>query len=258
MRTRVIRSTAPTVLTALVVSAILAATAGARPASAQVPDSFTNLEVFPPDIPHDQLLAAMRGFANALGVHCEFCHVMGPDDSFRGARFDLDDKPTKDRARFMMHMVHRLNTEILPDLPHQEGPTLPVRCKTCHRGLEKPYLLDQELHRVLEKDGLDAALARYRELRTTMMEAGAYDFREGALTDAAMGLAGEGRTDAAVAFLKLNGEYHPESASIPFELGQVYERMGRTSDAIASYRTVLQRDPENRRAKERLEALGGG
>src|SRR5690606_19003386 len=36
-----------------------------------------NLQVFPEDIEHEQLMAAMRAFRRALGVRCTHCHVRG-------------------------------------------------------------------------------------------------------------------------------------------------------------------------------------
>ena len=41
----------------------------------QFPDQFTNLKVLPKDTSKEDLQATMRGFAFALGVRCEYCHV---------------------------------------------------------------------------------------------------------------------------------------------------------------------------------------
>jgi hypothetical protein len=44
-------------------------------ALAQVPDKFTNLQVFPKDISSKELISTMRGFCFSLGVRCEYCHA---------------------------------------------------------------------------------------------------------------------------------------------------------------------------------------
>jgi thioredoxin reductase len=45
------------------------------PVPGQIPDKFTNLKVLPKDISKQELQSTMRGFAFALGVRCEHCHV---------------------------------------------------------------------------------------------------------------------------------------------------------------------------------------
>ena len=85
-------------LAAIVSTAVLAS-----PASAQIPQTFTNLQVLPKDIPRAQLVSTMRGFAGALGVRCTHCHV-GPDD-LQGMDFATDEKESKKIARTMLRMV---------------------------------------------------------------------------------------------------------------------------------------------------------
>ena len=65
------------VVRAAFVGAAVAATvlATPRPARAQIPEKFENLQVLPKDIPRDTLLRVMRGFTAALGVRCDFCHM---------------------------------------------------------------------------------------------------------------------------------------------------------------------------------------
>ena len=62
----------------LAVATAIAALALPAPVSslaAQAPEKFENLQVLPKDIARDSLLQIMRGFAFALGVRCEHCHV---------------------------------------------------------------------------------------------------------------------------------------------------------------------------------------
>lgn len=108
---------------------------------------------------------------------------------------------------------------------------------------------------MLQREGIEAAVARYRELRRTSATAGAYDFGEWELNELAREMAWAGDLPSAVAFLELNFEHHPQSPSIPGMLGPLFERLGRTDDAMAAYRQALEIDPENTAARDRLRAL---
>jgi len=184
----------------------------AGPTVAQIPTEFQNLQVLPEDIPRDSLIQLMRSFTFATGLLCEGCHVMGENGAFQGARFHLDDKPTKRQARYMLRMVNRLNDEILPGLPERDTPALRVECKMCHRGIRKPYLLRTEMRAVIETDGVEAAVVRYRELREQAMDEGIYDFGVWEMNELARQLEAEGRVADAAVMLELNEEFHPKSA----------------------------------------------
>lgn len=237
----------------LLLPLMLAVTDGTQ---AQIPDTFTNLQVLPEDITRDSLIAVMRSFSFATGLRCEGCHVQTDSSTF-SFDFALDDRENKNIARHMLRMVNRLNDDLLAALPERDGPRVLVECKTCHRGLNRPLLLRTELRQVVEEHGADSAVARYRELRAQRMELGAYDFREWEMNELARQLAADGMLDGAVAMLHLNEEYHPTSSAIPLELGRLYERLGRPESAVASYRRALERNPRNRFARDRLEALAG-
>lgn len=228
------------------------------PAAAQIPTEFQNLEVLPEDISSDSLVSLMRSFSFATGIRCEGCHVMGENGSFQGAQFHLDDKPAKRQARYMMEMVRRLNDEILPGLPERDTPPLQVECKTCHRGIRKPHLLRTELRAVIEAEGIDAAVTRYRALREHAMDEGIYDFGVWEMNELARQLERDGRIAEAATILELNEEFHPRDASIPRTLGPLYEALGRAEEAVAAYRRALGLNPRDRRSLERLEALMGG
>lgn len=226
--------------------------------AAQIPTEFQNLQVLPKDISSDSLTMLMRSFTFATGLLCEGCHVMGENGSFQGARFDLDDKLAKRQARYMLQMVNRLNEEMLPGLPERGTPGLRVECKTCHRGIRKPHLLRTELRAVIEADGAEAAVARYRELRQNAMADGIYDFGVWEMNELARQLEADGRLAEAAIMLELNEEFHPRDASIPRTLGPLYEIIGRTDDAVAAYRRALGLNPRDSRSLERLRVLTGG
>jgi hypothetical protein len=220
------------------------------------PDSFTNLKVFPKTIDKRALIDTMRGFALALGVRCTYCHVGTRDNApLDSIKFASDDKRTKRAARAMLHMVMHINEEHLRDVPERPEPHVVVRCATCHRGIARPRLLDDDLRLVLADSGLDATVRRYRMLRERYYGSGAYDFRELGLTDLARAEARAGRTDNALGLLQVNAEYNPTSSQIPIAQGDVYRQRGDTAAALAAYRTALSRDSTLDFVRARIDEL---
>ncbi|HVR40921.1 MAG TPA: c-type cytochrome [Thermoanaerobaculia bacterium] len=100
---------------------------------------FKNLQVFPRDIPHDELIAAMKGFTRALGVRCDFCHVVTATTPEMEFDFPNDTKDEKKNARVMLRMTMDVNREWVPKIirESQDQPAM-VSCWTCHRGKSKP------------------------------------------------------------------------------------------------------------------------
>lgn len=108
-----------------------------QPPRWQPPDP-TNLQVFPKDIPKPALIQAMRGFTQALGVRCEFCHV-GEGNDLSTFDFASDDRRQKRNARLMLGMTTDLNSKYLADIPEPRPDATPaVACYTCHRGQTRP------------------------------------------------------------------------------------------------------------------------
>jgi tetratricopeptide (TPR) repeat protein len=248
----------PLALAPLAAVALLAARSA--PAAAQQPERFENLQVLPKDIPRDTLLQIMRGFTMALGVRCQFCHVQR-EPAAPGQRenmnFASDDKPEKRNARVMMRMVRNINTEQLPQLPDRHAPPVSVSCVTCHRGLPVPTTLDRVLTAALDSGGVQAAVARYRQLRQDQIATGRYDFSEGSLNEMARRLAMQGKTAEAAALLELNAEFYPASAQIDFQLGEVYRMRGERDKALVRYRMAQEKDPGNPQIRRRIDELTG-
>src|SRR5712664_1298941 len=109
------------------------------PAAAQFPDKFTNLKALPKDISKNELQSTMRGFAFALGVRCDHCHVekMAPE---KGLDFPADDQDPKKTARLMLQMVAAINHDYIRKIPKATPDATPiqVQCVTCHHGLTQP------------------------------------------------------------------------------------------------------------------------
>lgn len=138
-------------LTALVVGAALLATLslGAQTPAANSAQSNVrmhhslpqpkNLQVLPKDISARDLIATMRGYTQALGVECSFCHAENPQT--HRLDFASDANPHKNTARIMIRMVNEINPKYLatadPDAPQPEKT---ATCGTCHRGYSLPPL----------------------------------------------------------------------------------------------------------------------
>lgn len=97
---------------------------------------FHNLRVLPQNITHDELIATMRGFAKALNVKCDHCHVMNPPGSKEQFDFTSDAKPEKSAARVMIRMTQAVNADYIAHL--NPAPNQHVACMTCHRGHTVP------------------------------------------------------------------------------------------------------------------------
>lgn len=211
-------------------------------AAAQVPDRFTNLRVFPRDIPQTELIATMRNWTGEVGLRCHNCHE-GPEN-LQGMDFASDAKPTKRAAREMLRMVMRINQETLAALPAAEGGRASVSCDTCHRGLSRPPArLPDELVKAAMSGGAPAARARLDELQKEHGEAGRYDFRPSSLWMAGRRLAAQGRVDDGIALVRLSIERQPD-ASAYVALGQLQMRKDDRAGAVQSFQQALALAPD--------------
>lgn len=88
---------------------------------------FQNIELFE-GVPAIRVIRMMeKGFAPALGVSCDFCHVPGDWAS--------DEKEHKKVARSMFRMAADTSAKI-QEMTGESGAT--VNCTTCHRGAVQP------------------------------------------------------------------------------------------------------------------------
>ena len=234
--------------------ALLTIAAVATPASAQIPTTFTNLQVLPKDIPRAELIATMRNIAGSLGVRCAHCHV-GPDD-LTGMNFATDEKRSKVAARAMLQMVRSINTEFVGRLPAGESTPQQVSCITCHRrSIKPPRPLPELLLNTMNANGVPAAIAQYRKLRAEAMDAGLYDFREPTLGIVATMLREQKRLAEAMEFLQLNAEFFPNSVNTQLLLGDLAVQKGDPGAAAGFYKRALELDPNNAAARKALESL---
>jgi tetratricopeptide (TPR) repeat protein len=210
-------------------------------------DTFTNLRVLPKDIPKAELEATMRGFAFALGVRCDHCHVAKADHSHppamvaagRKLDFAADDRDEKKTARVMLRMVAAINRDYLGRI----GKASPIRveCVTCHRGLTQPRTLNAILAEAAGKDGIEAAK---------------YDFGETPLNQLTESLLHADKNKEAVAIMEMNfAANRPTSMWAYHMLAMAHEANGEIEKALADYRQVVVLHPDDAWAKQQIEAL---
>jgi hypothetical protein len=224
-----------------------------------------NLKVLAPDIPQQQLLQTMQGFAQALGVQCAYCHAAAPaPEGGRGAGgrgrgpaaaavdFASDEKPAKRAAREMMLVVRDLNARVPTAVSKTADATTRVECVTCHRGVAIPKPLADVLAQTTAAKGTPAAIAQYRELRKQYFGAQAYDFGEASL----VAIAQRAATPAdAVAWLQLNLDYFPFSSRTYAALAQAQQRQSDRDGALRSLTRAVALDPQNGQIKRQLDQL---
>lgn len=240
--------------------AVAVALAAVAPAAlqAQMPRRYKNLKVLPADTRSDSLRAVMHEFSNSLGVRCDYCHAARTSSMGRDSLvFELDEKPAKDKARFMMRMVAELNATTLAKLPHRSSPAVQISCITCHRGSPVPQTIDKVIAAAIDSSGVEAGIQRYRTLRAEAMEEGRYDFTEGPVSDLAHRLSAKGKTSDALALLAMNADIHPSSSDVDVDFGDVYRAAGDTLKAVTSYKKALEKEPRNFAARRRLDELTG-
>ncbi len=107
----------------------------------------------------------------------------------------------------------------------------------------------------LESDGIDAAIARYRQLAAGEPELWRFDRRE--LNTLGYQLLGRERFADAISILTLNTEIFPEHFDPWDSLGEAYMRAGMAEPAVANYRHSLELNPDNTNAVTMLARING-
>lgn len=233
---------------------VLAAAALLPPlAQAQIPDKFTNLQLLPKDATRAQVVETMRGFASALGVRCNHCHVGADPATLEGFDFAADTKQAKRVTRAMMRMTQEINQRLLPEMGRE--PAIKVQCVTCHHGLTHPEPLRDVLADTARSEGVEAALKQYRRLRDRYYGQAAYDFSARTLDAVAESLAEAKDLDGAIAVQRFNVEADPRLASSHSLLADLYSRKGDKAAARASLLKAAELEPGNEFFKKRLEEL---
>jgi hypothetical protein len=240
----------------LTVASLLLPTALLAQAGRFPPDSLRNIKVLPATMTPREVVGTMRGFATALGVRCQFCHVGEEGQPLDQFNFSSDDKATKVTARIMIQMVQAINSQHLSQIAQRETPQVTVTCQTCHHGVAIPRPLGDIIGNTALSGGLDSAVRAYRALRERYYGRAAYDFGELTLILATDGLTQARRFDDALGMLRLNAEFYPQSSQTQTSIGEVFRIRGDTAAAIAAYRQALVLNPNDGGARQRLRQLG--
>ena len=109
------------------------------------------------------------------------------------------------------------------------------------------------LNQTIKEKGIEAAIARYRELK--LKESATYDFAESELNDLGYLLMRTGKLKDAVEIFKLNVEAYPKAANTYDSLGEAYLNLDQQDLAIANYKKSLELDPGNTSAAEAIRKL---
>ena len=110
------------------------------------------------------------------------------------------------------------------------------------------------LRKVAETQGGAGVVARYRALRRD--SANAYHFDASQLASPAFWLLNHKKPSDAATVFRLSVEEYPDAWSSYDGLGKSYLAVGDTSNALATYRQSLKRNPQNQDAANVLKHLG--
>lgn len=192
------------------------------------------------------IMPLMQEIVTGLGVQCEYCHS--------APRGSGQPEPKKDIARQMIAMTRDLNARVQTATGKTAAEATQVRCITCHHSVPIPKQLSEIVTQTLREKGAAAAAAQYRDLHEHFYGRAAYDFGEDALIGVAQPLA-SGKPDDAIALLKLNLEFFPQSGKTYAAIAYAYTRKLDDATAITYYEKAVELDPNNGVIRGQLEQL---
>ena len=188
----------------------------------------------------------MQTVTQALGVTCSYCHT--------AERGSGQPEPKKDIARAMMAMTRDINAKIEAAVGAPSTPLTEVECITCHRGVAIPRQLGDILTQTLKNQGVEAAIAQYKDLRSRYYGSAAYDFGDATMINIAQPIATR-RPDDALALLNAQLEFNPKSAKTLTAIAYAYTRKLDDESAIKYLEKALEIEPENGQVQGQLEQL---
>ena len=215
-----------------------------------------NLKVLPQGTDAQAVREVMGEFTRALDVDCSFCHVSDKENA-RRLDYASDENEHKMVARVMMRMTQTINTTLLPETGRKTMET--VTCETCHHGSPEPKTLSGEMAKAMKKDGMDAALQKYRDLRELYYGRAAYDFGEESLLNFVRLLQQtEGQEEAALRVCEFNLSYFPKSVATYSQMSGIYRDTSDNASALESLEKALAIEPDNRWVQRQISRLKEG
>jgi tetratricopeptide (TPR) repeat protein len=188
----------------------------------------------------------MEEISKALGVRCDYCHS--------APRGSGQPEPKKEIARAMMAMTRDLNAKVEEATGKPANEITRVECVTCHRGVAIPQPLSAIVLRTIAEKGGVAAVEQYRQLRKQYYSRATYDFSEDALLEMVQRVV-QGRPNDAIALLRMNLEFNPQSAKTYALIGFAYTRKMDDASAITNLEKSIELDPTNAMVRGQLEQL---
>jgi tetratricopeptide (TPR) repeat protein len=107
---------------------------------------------------------------------------------------------------------------------------------------------------IIDRDGVAAATARFREIRSS--SAAGYDFDESEMNLLGYEYLRRHQIDRAIAIFQMNIEAHPDAFNTYDSMGEALLAAGDSARAIASYRKALELNPASQSARAALLRLG--
>ena len=198
----------------------------------------------------------MQAIAQGLGVKCEYCHAGQRGGPGRSEQPRPEGQPPakQEIARAMIAMTRDINAKILAATGKQAAEATRVTCITCHRGVAIPGQLSDIVTKSALRDGPDAAVAQYRELRAQYYGRQSYDFGEETLLTSAEQLV-RIKPVIAIPILRLNLEFYPKSVRSYAQIAFAYTRNLDDESAISTLEKALELEPDNGMIKGQLEQL---
>ena len=191
-------------------------------------------------------LPDMQAVAAALGVTCEYCHAPRAE----APKLTANGKPRLEVGREMIAMTASLNASVQAATGKTVREAAAVTCATCHRGVAIPRPLAEILLVTSVREGADAAVKQYRDLRSQYYTRGTYDFGEETLLAVARRLA-NARPEVAIPLTELNMEFFPKSVNTL--VVKAIAQGGRDDEgAVATLKKALEIEPDNGEIKGRL------
>ncbi len=229
-------------------------------AAAQLPGKPTNLQVLPKHLTTDSVVALMRSMTGALGTRCVYCHAGKDTPRLDSIDFASDVRESKRKARAMVQLVAKINTDLDLAIPGRGEQALKVNCITCHRGSPRPLLLEDTLETTLTSVGVDSTIGLYRGLRQRTYGRFTWDFGERTLNVLAGRLESRGLRTEAKKSLELNAEFYPNSWNVAYLLANAHVSLGERDSAIAQYTKALEllKPIPHATARRRLDSLLAG